>query len=83
MILISYWLGPMINISKCYILHLDPPYGYDEYNIQGTTISSSDTIKTLVFILTIISNFMLILNHTLAIIRKSFHFTNNQMFITL
>ena len=34
-------------ISKCYLLHLGPPHGYSEYNIQGTQISSSDTIKDL------------------------------------
>ena len=35
------------NISKCFLMHLGPPNEYGEYNIQGTTISSSDTIKDL------------------------------------
>ena len=35
------------NILKCYLLHLGPPHRYGEYNIQGTQISSSDTIKDL------------------------------------
>jgi len=75
----------MINISKCYILHLDPPH---EYNIQGTTMS--DTIKDLGIHIdnnlkfhAHTSSVVSKVNHTLAIICKSFHFTNNQMFITL
>ena len=35
------------NVSKCYVLHLGPPHDYGQYNMQGTIISSSDTIKDL------------------------------------
>jgi len=78
------------NISKCYILHIGPPHGYGEYNIHDTIISSSETIKDLG--IHIDSN-LKFHNHTasviskanrlLAIIHKSFHFSDNYMFLTL
>ena len=35
------------NVFKCYVLHLGPPHGCGEYSMQGTIISSNDTIKDL------------------------------------
>ena len=63
---------------------------YGEYNIQGTTISSSNIIKDLgihvdnnlkfhAHAASVISK----ANHTLGIMYKSFHFTENRMFFTL
>ena len=78
------------NTSKCFLLHLGPPHEYGEYNIQGTIISSCDTIKDLGVLIddnlkfhshatSVISK----ANRTLASIRKTFHFTDNHMFVTL
>jgi len=67
------------NVSKCYVLHLGPPHGYGEYNMQGTKISSSDTIKDLGIHIDNNLKFhfhtasvILKANRTLAIIRKIF-----------
>ena len=78
------------NASKYFFLHLGPPHEYGEYNIQGTIISSSDTINDLGVLIddnlkfhsyatSVISK----ANQTLAIIQKTFHFTDNHMFVTL
>jgi len=70
------------NASNYYVLHLGP-HGYGEYNMQGTILSSSDTIKDLG--IHIDSNLKFYLhtasviskaNRTLAIIHKCFHFTD-------
>ena len=82
----------IFNISKCYLLHLGLPDGYGEYNIQGTQISSNDTIKDLGVLIddnlkfhaytTVRTSVIAKANQTLAIINKSFHFTDNT-FVTL
>ena len=78
------------NISKCYILHLGKPHGYGEYNIQGTNITSTDKIKDLGVIIDSnlkfhdhVNSVICKANRTLGIIRKTFQFTDNQMFVTL
>ena len=69
------------NISKCYQLHLGRSHGYGEYNIQGTPIASTDTVKDLGPGVLIDSDLKLHahagviiskVNRTLAIIRKTF-----------
>jgi len=76
------------NISKCYLLHLGKPHGYDEYNIQGTTITSTDTIKDLGIIIDCNLEFhnhvnLCRTNQALGVIRKTFQFADNDMFFTL
>ena len=78
------------NISKCYLLHLGKSHRYGEYNIQGIAIISTDTIKDLGVIIDNNLKFhahtesvTFKANRTFAIIRKTFKFTDNHMFITL
>jgi len=71
-------------------MHLGRSHGYGEHNIQGTSITSTDTVKDLGVLIdsdlkfhahaeAIISKD----NHTLAIIRKTFQFTDKNMSIIL
>lgn len=78
------------NISKCFLLHLGPPHEFGEYNINGTTISSSDTIKDLGVLIdenlkfhSHTASVITRANRTLAIVHKTFNFTDNHMFLAL
>jgi len=68
-------------------LHLGKPHGYGEYNIQGIAITSTDTIKDLgVNNLKFHAHTESVTskaNRTLAIMHKTFQFTDNHMFTTL
>jgi len=78
------------NISKYHILHFSKPHGYGEYNIQEKNIKSTDKIKDLGVIIDSnlkfhdhVNSVISIANRILTIIRKTFQFTDNQMFVTL
>ena len=80
-------MATRFSISKCYLLHLGLPHGYGEYNIQGTQMSYSDTIKDLGVLIDDNLKFHAHTtsdigkaNRTLAIINKSFHSTDSNMF---
>jgi len=89
----SYWANKWqlkFNISKCYILHLGKPHQYGEYNILGTNIKSTDKNKDPGVIIDSnlkfhdhVNSVISKANQTLGIICKTFHFTDNQMFVTL
>ena len=79
-----------ISIILCYLLHLGKSHGYGECNIQGITITSTDTIKDLGVIIDNNLKFHAHTesvtskaNRTLTNIRKIFQFKNNHIFITL
>ena len=78
------------NVSKCHLLHLGKPHDYGSYSIGGTQISPNDSIKDLGVIIDKQLKFhehtnavVAKANRTLAIIRKSFNFTDKTKYLTL
>ena len=78
------------NVSKCHLLHLGKPHQYGQYNIQGNLISPSDSVKDFGVLIDDKLKFhahtasvTAKANRILAIIHKSFHFTDNNMLINL
>ena len=78
------------NVSKCHLLHFGKPHNYGSYSINGIQISPNDSIKDLGIIVDNQLKFhehadsvVTKANRTLAIIRKSFNFTDKTMFLSL
>ena len=78
------------NVSKCHLLHFGKPHNYGSYSINGIQISPNDSIKDLGVIVDNQLKFhehadsvVTKANRTLAIIRKSFNFTDKTMFLSL
>ena len=78
------------NVSKRHLLHLGKPHNYGSYSINGIQISPNDSIKDLGVIVDNQLKFhehansvVTKANRTLAIIRKSFNFTDKTMFLSL
>ena len=71
-------------VSKCHLLHLGKPHKYGQYNIQGNLVPPSNSVKDLGVLIDHKLKFhaqtasvIAKANRTLAIIHKSFCFTNN------
>ena len=78
------------NVSKCHLFHLGKPHQYGKYNIQGNLISPSHSVKDHGVLIDDKLKFhahtasvTAKANHILAIIYKSFHFTDTNMLINL